>query len=72
MAKKVVKKAKAADNSASMFTINGTLIIVAGILFNLIAPEDDIFRLLSILVILFGTVVVGAGLGLEIAKTKKK
>lgn len=72
MAKKVVKKAKVADNSASMFTINGTLIIVAGILFNLIAPEDDIFRLLSILVILFGTVVVGAGLGLEIAKTKKK
>lgn len=72
MPKKVVKKAKVADNSASMFTINGTLIIVAGILFNLIAPEDDIFRLLSILVILFGTVVVGAGLGLEIAKTKKK
>ncbi|MGB4759418.1 MAG: hypothetical protein WBP26_05180 [Candidatus Saccharimonadales bacterium] len=71
MAKKTTKKTKLSHNSASMFTINGTLIIVAGVIFNLVAPSDNIFRALSMLVILFGAVVVGVGLGIEMAKTKK-
>jgi sulfite exporter TauE/SafE len=72
MAKKQTKKHSTKQPSgASMYTLIGTLIVVVGIICNVVAPEDEVFRVLSVLVTLFGAIMLGAGLGLEMAKTKK-
>lgn len=72
MAKKQAKKQSTKQpTGASMYTLIGTVIVVGGIIFNIVAPDDDIFRVLSVLITLFGAILVGAGLGIEMAKSKK-